>query len=142
MKRIALLVGLALALTAGQASAVSSGRTSEATKVRAVLVNQMRLYNQARWRPMYRTFAPRVRSRCPYPRFVVEMKGIKALVGGPMAVRRVVVRVSGRRATATYQQLAGGKVFASVTANRPDKFVRIGDRWFDDLDYGSPCSDG
>jgi hypothetical protein len=26
-----------------------------------------------------------------------------------------------------------------MTAKNPDKFVRIGKRWFDDLDAGSPC---
>jgi len=57
-----------------------------------------------------------------------------------MALRHVVVRVAGKRATATYQQLAGGKVVAAMTAKRPDKFVRIGNRWFDDLDWGSPCT--
>jgi len=134
-----LIVLFAVALTAGQAGATTSTSASEATKVRAALANQMSLYNQARWRPMYRTFAPRVRSRCPYPEFVAEVKAIRG-VFGRMALRHVVVRVAGKRATATYQQLAGGKVVAAMTAKRPDKFVRIGNRWFDDLDWGSPCT--
>jgi hypothetical protein len=97
------------------------------------------LWNQARWKPMYATLAPRVRSRCPYPRFVVEVKVSRALVGR-VALRNVVVRVAGRHASATYQQLAGGEVVGAITAKHPDKFVRIGDRWFDDLDSGSPCA--
>jgi hypothetical protein len=56
-----------------------------------------------------------------------------------MALQHVVVHVAGRRASATYRQLAGGKVVGVMTVKNPDKFVRIGDRWFDDLDAGSPC---
>ena len=134
-----LLVLFALAIMAGQAVATTSPSASEATKVRALLVNQTRLWNQARWKPMYRTLAPRVRSRCPYPRFVEEVKFDRALVGR-LALRNVVVRVAGRHASATYQQVAAGKVVGAMTVKHPDKFVRIGDRWFDDLDSGSPCS--
>jgi len=137
----AFLVGLALTLTAAQAGATTSSSASEATKVRAVLATQTRLFNQQRWRPLYRTLAPRVRSRCPYRRFVDEV-GLARVVAGRMALHNIVVHVAGRRASATYTQLAGGKVVAVMTVKNPDKFVRIGDRWFDDLDYGSPCSDG
>jgi hypothetical protein len=45
-----------------------------------------------------------------------------------------------QQASATYQQVAAGKVVGTMTAAHPDKFVRIGDRWFDDLDSGSPCA--
>ena len=89
---------------------------------------------------MYRTLAPRVRSRCPYPRFVGEMKVMQALTGGRVVIRNIVVRVSGRRASAAYKMVAGGEVVGAPTVKNPDKFVRIGDRWFDDLDSGTPCS--
>ena len=135
-----LLVLFALAIMAGQAVATTSSSASEATRVRALLANQTRLWNQARWKPMYRTLAPRVRTRCPYPRFVEQVKLDRVLVGR-LALRNVRVRVAGRHASATYQQIAaGGKVVGAITVKHPDKFVRIGDRWFDDLDSGSPCS--
>lgn len=134
-----LLILFAVAFTAGQAFATTSSSASEATKVRAVLVNQTRLWNQARWKPMYRTLAPRVRTRCPYPRFVEQVKLYRTVLGR-LALRNIVVRVAGRHASATYQQVAAGKVVGVMTVKHPDKFVRIGDRWFDDLDSGSPCS--
>ena len=132
------LVLLAVALTAGRAAAIDSSSTSEATKVRALLATQTRLFNRSQWRPMYRTLAPRVRARCPYPRFVQEMQVFRT-EGGRMTIRNVHVRVAGRHASATYTQLAGGKVAGVIPAKSPDKFVRIGRRWFDDLDAGSPC---
>jgi hypothetical protein len=89
---------------------------------------------------LYRTYTKRVRARCPYPRFVEDVKLFRTLVGGRIALRNVRVRVAGRRASATYQMVAGGKVVSAMTAKHPDMFVRIGDRWFDDLDSGSPCS--
>lgn len=136
-----LLASCAFALTAGRAAATTSGSMSETTKVRVLLVNQTRLFNQSRWRPMYRTYAPRVRSRCPYPRFVAELKAYRVSFGR-LTLRNVRVRVSGRQASATYQQVASGKVVSAMTRTHPDKFVRIGDRWFDDFDSGSPCSTG
>ena len=141
MRKLAFLAVLfAFALTAGEAVPIDSNSKSESAKVRSLLVYQTRLFNEARWRPMYRTYAPRVRSRCSYSRFVQEAKQFRALVGGPIALRNIRVRVAGRRASSTYQMVSGGKVIGGMTAKRPDSFIQIQGRWFDDLDSGSPCS--
>jgi hypothetical protein len=140
MRSLSLFLSLlAFALPLGNAGAVNSNSAGEPTKVRSLLVYQTGLFNQAQWNALYRTYTPRVRSRCPYRRFVREMNGLRALIGGRIGLRNVVVRVTGRRAAATYQFVARGKVVSAMTAKHPDIFVRIRERWLDDLDSGSPC---
>jgi hypothetical protein len=54
-----------------------------------------------------------------------------------VATRNIVVRVSGRRAFVVYRIFAGSKLIGAATAN-PHLYARIGDRWFDDVDSGTP----
>jgi hypothetical protein len=116
-----------------------SGSGSEKAKVRSLLAYQTRLTNEARWAQLYRTYAPHVRARCPYRRFAAAMNTIRTLVGGRISLRRVRIRVTGQRASATYEIVSRGHVVSSMRLRRPDLFVRIGGRWFDDSDAGSPC---
>ena len=142
MKKHFVLICLSLAflgLAAGTAGAGSSSSASEATKVRALLGYQARLINGSRWAALYRTYTSRVRARCPYRQFVAEMKTMRIVVGGPVSLRNVRIRVAGRRATASYQIIARGQVVSNMTARRPDIFTRLNGRWLDDVDSGSPC---
>ena len=139
MKRlsIALCSCLVLAGFASQALAARS-TTTEPAKVRAQLLYEVRLTNQARWRPMWRTYSPRVRSRCSYNLFVSRMRQIRAALG-PFTLRKLAVRVRGQRAFVTYVIIGRGKVVGGAPAMRPDVFVRIGEHWFDDFDADGAC---
>ncbi len=138
MKRLSAICScLVLAGFASQSVAARS-TTTEAAKVRAQLLYEVRLTNQARWRPMWRTYSPRVRSGCSYTRFVAGMRVIRAAYG-PFSLRNLAVRVRGQRAFVTYQIIGRGKVVGGAAARKPDVFVRIGDRWFDDFDAGGEC---
>lgn len=141
MKRLVVVMcsGLALAGLASQAAVgESETSTSEAAKVRAQLLYEVGLFNQARWQQLWQTYTPRVRRGCSYPRFVAGMKSIRAHYGRA-TVRNVAVRVRGQRASVLYQIIAHGKVAGGATAKNPDIFARIGSRWFDDVDPDGLC---
>jgi hypothetical protein len=116
----------------------SSTSASEAPKVRAVLLYQVGLFNQARWRALWRTYTPRVHSRCSYSRFVAGMKPIRAAVGR-VALRNLAIRVTGQRASVVYLIVGHGKVVGGATVRNPDVYTRIGGRWFDDIDADGRC---
>jgi hypothetical protein len=139
MKRLftAICCSLVLAGLASQAVAARS-TTTEAAQVRAQLLYEVRLTNQARWRPMWRTYSPRVRSHCSYNLFVSGMSQIRATCG-PFTLRKLAVRVRGRHAFATYEIIGRGKVVGGAPARRPDVFVRIDGRWFDEFDADGDC---
>ena len=141
MKRLVVVMcsGLALAGLASQAAVgESETTTSEAANVRAQLLYEVGLFNQARWQQLWQTYTPRVRRGCSYPRFVAGMRSIRAHYGRA-TVRNVAVRVRGRRASVLYQIIAHGKVAGGPTAKNPDIFARIGSRWFDDVDPDGLC---
>jgi len=130
---------LALASLASQAAVGrSNASASEATKVRAQLLYEVGLFNQARWQQLWQTYTPRVRRGCSYRRFVAGMKSIRAHYGRA-TVRNVAVRVRGQRASVVYQIIAHGKIAGGATARNPDIFARIGSRWFDDVDADGLC---
>jgi hypothetical protein len=112
--------------------------TSEASKVRSLLIHQVSLFNAGRWRQLWATYTPRFRSHCPYPRFAASGSQARPILGRAR-VRNVAVRVTGRRAHVTYQLIARGRVFPGGTARSPDVYVRIGGRWFDEEDAVSSC---
>jgi len=109
--------------------------------VRAIVVQEVRLYNQKRWQAQWRLFAPRVRSHCSYRRFLVLTRSIRN-VYGVMSLRRVAVRVMGRRGFAAYSVVLNGRLIPTATAKNPDVFTRIGGRWFDDFDADGLCPSG
>jgi hypothetical protein len=136
-----------LALAGLTAAAAGAGRPNpkppnpnrDKAQVRSLLAYQTRLINQRRWAPLYRTYSPRVRARCPYRRFAAIMHTIRTLIGGRIAVRRLRVHVAEDEASATYEVVSRGRVVSRMTARRPDLYVRINGRWFDEADAGSPC---
>jgi hypothetical protein len=130
---------LGLASLASQAAVGGSNASaSEATKVRAQLLYEVGLFNQARWQQLWRAYTPRVRRGCSYGRFVAEMKSIRAHYGR-LSVRNVAVRVRGHRASVVYQIIGHGKVVGAAKPGDPDIFARIGSRWFDDVDADGLC---
>jgi hypothetical protein len=128
------LVGVASQPIDAQRNDTASG----AAKVRAVLLQEVTLFNQAHWRTLWRAYSPRVRSHCSYALFVARMKPLRRSVG-PATLRNIRIRVTGRRASARYQIVARGKVVGGTPTTNPDVFARIGGRWFDDFDADGLC---
>jgi hypothetical protein len=133
---------LALAGVASQPSAARrTAPESEATKVRAVLLQEVALFNQSRWQMAWKAYSPRVRSRCSYAAFVAAMKPVRRTTGR-VTLRNVAIRVAGRRAAAGYRIYAGSKLVGGTTERNPDLFARVGGRWFDDFDPDGLCPSG
>ena len=115
------------------AASTSSSRTSEAAKVKALLLYQMAQFNRARWRPLWLTATARQRSLCTFSEFTATQKSARAAFG-LVRTRNIRVRVRGTRAFVSYQILARGRVVGVATQRKPDLYTRIGRRWFDDVD--------
>jgi hypothetical protein len=144
MKRHAAVICLCAAVTGAASQPVrarSTSSASEAAKVRAIVVQEVRLYNQKRWQAQWRLFTPRVRSHCSYRRFLVLTRSIRNAYG-VMSLRRVTVRVIGRRGFAAYSVVLNGRLIPAATAKNPDVFTRIGGRWSDDFDADGLCPSG
>ena len=140
-----LLIACSCAVLGGLAAQpldARDGRTaSEATKVRVLLAQEITLFNDTRWRSMWPLYAPRIRSRCSYTRFVAQMKPLRRATGR-VALRAVSIRVTGTHAAVSYRIVAKGKVVGGTTVRNPDLFARVGGRWFDDFDPDGLCPSG
>jgi hypothetical protein len=118
-----------------------SASASEATKVRAVLAQEVAMFNRKKWQPAWRMYSPRIRSHCSYRRFVRAMGSIRNATG-PVTLRNVTVRVTGGRGFALYRIVANGRLVGGATAKQPDVYRRIDGRWFDDFDADGLCPSG
>ena len=123
-----------LVLSSAPAGALAAGAAiGPKAKVRGLLLHQVDLFNHSRWRPLWLTYTPRFRSRCPYRNFVaLETRARSAL--GRFSLRKIVVRVTRARAAVTYELVARSVVVDRATPNRPDVYVRISGRWYDEVD--------
>jgi hypothetical protein len=123
-----------LVLSSAAAGALAAGAAiGPKAKVRGLLLHQVDLFNHSRWRPLWLTYTPRFRSRCPYRNFVaLETRARSAL--GRFSLRKIVVRVTRARAAVTYELVARSVVVDRATPNRPDVYVRISGRWYDEVD--------
>lgn len=128
------------AVTAGLAVAAAAPATGsgEALTPRGTLLYQTRLFNAGNWPVMYRTFTRRFRASCPYSTFVAEGRAARKMAGR-LSVRNIRVRQTGNRAALTYQNVAQGTVVQTVTRRHPDIYVRIGGRWYDEMDTVTSC---
>ncbi|SRR6266496_2834589 len=121
-----------------QVGARSSSSPSETRRVRAVLAQEVGMFNRRRWEPMWQMYSPGIRSHCSYIRFVRVMRSISNTTG-LVTLRNVTVRVSGRRGFARYSIVANGRLVGGATSKEPDVYTRIGGRWFDDFDANGLC---
>jgi len=119
----------------------SGASASEATKVRAVLLQEVEMFNRKRWEPAWQMYSRRIRSHCSYSRFVAAMRPLRNTTG-PVTLRNVTVRVMRGRGFAQYRIVANGRIVGGATAKKPDVFTRIGGRWFDDFDADGLCPSG
>jgi hypothetical protein len=107
---------------------------------KAAINQQAALLKQAKWRAMYATYTARFKRACPYQRFVVGQKQTRSILGSNFQLRDIRVRMeTPRRALVAYRFVKGGRTVATVTFAHRDTYVKIGSRWFDELDIVSNC---
>jgi hypothetical protein len=127
------VTALLVVFSTAAAALAAGAATGPKAKVRGLLLDQVDLFNHSRWRPLWLTYTPRFRSRCPYRNFVAaETRARSAL--GRFSVRKIAVRVTRARAAVTYELVARGVVIDRATPKRPDLYVRISGRWYDEID--------
>lgn len=137
LRAVALAV-LALALAAP--ASVSGASSSPQTEVKALLLKQVQLFKQARWRAMYATYTTRFRRSCPYPTFLEAQRQTRQILGTRFTIEGIKVRVeTATRAIVAYRFVRNGRTVASVTFASRDVYTRIGSRWYDELDRVSSC---
>jgi hypothetical protein len=127
------VTALLVVSSAAAAALAAEAATGPNAKVRGLLLHQVDLFNHSRWRPLWLTYTPRFRSRCPYRNFVaVETRARSAL--GRFSLRKIAVRATRARAAVTYELVARGVVVDRATPRSPDVYVRISGRWYDEID--------
>jgi hypothetical protein len=127
---------VALAVPSVGASATSSPQT----EVRAVLLHQVRLFKQQRWRALYRTTTPRMRASCPYATYARVQRRNYQVLGSDFQVRNIRVRIETRtRAIVAYDFVKNGRLIARATFRDRDVYARVNGRWLDELDRVSGC---
>jgi hypothetical protein len=130
--RVLLLVAVLLLTIPGVAGARGG---QDVRAIRALLQKQLTLVKQGKFRAMYATTTKRFRSRCPYARWVRNMKEIRRILGPTAQVDRILVRfVSARQAIVSYRFLKRGRPFLRVRFSDGDRYAKIGARWFDEYD--------
>jgi hypothetical protein len=133
LRRLIVQVAVTALTVASSAAATAVAATGPAAKVRGLLLHQVDLFNHSRWRPLWLTYTPRFRSKCRYRNFVAAETKARS-VFGRFSVRRIVARVTRARAAVTYELVARGVVIDRATPTRPDVYVRISGRWYDEVD--------
>ena len=133
--RLALCIAV-LAIAAGSAvGATPTAKTTPGGTLRA----EIAAFNAKNFRAAYVAYTARFKARCSYATFSKHMAKQLAMVPAPIAVRIKSSRITGARATLTYDILLGGQAVSSVTAASPDAFARVNGLWYDDIDAQTPC---
>jgi hypothetical protein len=131
--RAAILVSLAVALVAPAASA-------QRATPKATLLQQVALLKQAKWRAMYATYTQRFRRSCPYSKFVAGQREGRRVIGTRFSVTGIRVRAeTATRAIVAYRIVREGRTLGEVRLRDRDIYVRIGSRWYDELDRVTTC---
>jgi hypothetical protein len=130
VKAVLSLVTVSLVLAA--AAVGSSGPFASPS---ALLRHQDALLRAGKYQALYQTFTQRFRDSCPYSTFVTQGRRNRAVLTG---IRLVVVgqRIQGTRALVSYRYVRGTRVLASI---RNDLYVRVGGRWYDEVDTNTRC---
>lgn len=127
------LAGLVVALLAP--AALAQGSTPKAT-----ITQQASLFKQGKWKALYATYTPRFRRACPYSRFVTGQRRARSVLGTNFQLGGIRVRMETRtRAVVAYRFVRNGQTIANVTFSHRDLYVKIGSRWYDQLDRVTSC---
>jgi hypothetical protein len=132
----------AFAFIAGAAIAldVTTDRTAE-HEVRSVFDRQVAAIRSGRFGEAHDRFAPDVRRACPIDAWVAGFEPFLE-AGGDLSLldySHVEVRVTGDEASVSYALRYDGRVVREVGEPDPDRYVRIGGRWYDAADPSTAC---
>jgi hypothetical protein len=109
---------------------------SERDAVASVIKRQVVYFNEGRWARLWALFSPRFRRLCRYEPWRRLAMAARELTGRT-SVTITSVSVNGNRAYATYTERTRA---SRPQVTRRDVYVKIGDRWFDELDAKTgPC---
>lgn len=135
--RIAVVLVLVLLLVGPAAATSSSGPAT----AKAVLLTQVSLFKQSKFKAMYRTtYTPTYRGHCPWSAFKRGETALKRYLGPGFTIRHVRTKMLGaKRALLAYQLLRrNGTIAGTATFRDHDLYVKAGDRWYDEYD-GKGC---
>lgn len=120
----------------------SAEPSSEADKVKAVLITQARLLRQGRLRAQYETtYTPKFRANCPWPAYLRRQRYARRVLGPGFTVRAIRVRfLRPTQAILAYRFVRrDGVVAADVTFGDRDLYVKLGGRWYDEWAHARDC---
>ena len=131
VKRAALITVLLLTTVGTSSAAVRlAGITPTATLKREVVD-----FNAGAWHDYWNLMSARFHGSCLYATFVARNEQARN-IAGRASVKVLSSRVSGSHAYLTYKTM-GTKIQPIITKN--DMFVRVGGRWYDELDSATRC---
>ncbi len=131
MIRAVLVTVLAVALVGVPAAAGADGGASPADVIRL----EDSFTRTGKFAQLYRLFTPRFRATCPYATFAEPAKNHRFTLQG-VRYRIVGQRVTGTKAYVHWQYLRRDLVVADIVG---DLYVKIGGRWFDEVDKVTQC---
>ena len=91
---------------------------------------------------MYDTFSPQQHAVCPFDKFVDAINGSEQsrvdFDVSRFSIEQEKVRIVADKAFVTYISKYDGQVIDTASDANPDAYVKIGGKWYDDLDSHSP----
>ena len=135
-------VMLAAVATAAVAAGVALGAAPIAKPIpAATLKAEIAAFNAKNYAAAYTAYTPHYKAKCPYATFRKHQAAQRAQIPGTLSlsVKFTSMKVSGAKAYLAYHVVLGGQVVATVTAGKPDLFVRIDGLWYDELDSQTTC---
>ena len=139
--RVLLVAAVATAFAAPAVAAPGSATDFPVDRARhpvSLLKLQTELLKQRRWADLYQSYSPRFRRQCPFAPWRAELDAAWPQVRTANTVG-IRATIRGNRARVTYRLVLAGKVVDRATAASPDIYVRIGNRWYDELDGHTGC---
>ena len=113
--------------------------SSPRAAVTALIHAQDAAYNARDWKLFYSYFSPRYKSACPYARWE---KADSTDPSNKFPEHTVVTNIRFAGATTAYVAYKiywHTTVVEQVFPGYPDKYVRIGGRWYDEIDGHTTC---
>ena len=134
--RILLAVVVAAAVVAGAAvGAVPIAKPIPTATLQA----EFAAFNARNYAASYTAYTPRFKAKCPYAVYRKHTAALRAKVPSPLSVTFTNVRTAGDKAYLAYHVVLGGQAVDTVTAAKPDLFVRVGGLWYDEIDPQTTC---
>jgi hypothetical protein len=102
---------------------------ADADTVKALLQRETTLFNAGSWKALYALYTPSFRAKCKFAAWSAANRQFRKQAG-PVTTANVTVRVTGRRALASY--VIKAKSGNTLARAKGDVYVKIGGRWLDE----------